>query len=95
MSLPFVNLRRFQVCKARDSFCKLAFFANLPRPHDTGISRTDISCPRSRKKNVRSRAGNVASSEKSRFAWEILARICKNFPPAAPLLGGPFFADQI
>src|ERR1700686_1694287 len=60
MSLPFVNLRRIQVCKTRDFFCKLAFFANLPRCHNTPwhFARTDIGCPRSRaKKCPLSRAG--------------------------------------
>jgi hypothetical protein len=76
MSLPFMTLRRIQVCKPRDFFCKLASFANLPRCHDTPwhCARTDIGCPRSRaKKCPLSRAGKFASSEKSTFfaqaAW--------------------------
>jgi hypothetical protein len=66
MSLPFMNLRRIQVCRTRDFFCKLAFFANLPRRHDTAwhFAQTDIGCPRSRAKKMYSRAqGDVASSE--------------------------------
>src|ERR1700681_742749 len=49
-----MNLRRIQVCKTRDFFCKLAFFANLPRRHDTPwhFARTDIGCPRSRAKKM-------------------------------------------
>jgi hypothetical protein len=41
-----------QVCKTGDFFCKLAFFANLPRrrgvPHRNDFARTDIGCTRSR-----------------------------------------------
>src|SRR5438128_8425580 len=60
MSPPFMNLRRIQVCKACDSFCKLAFVAKWPRRHDSPwhFARTDIGCPRSRaKKSPLSRAG--------------------------------------
>src|SRR5438128_10350842 len=60
MSCHIINLRRMQVCKACDPFCKLAFVAKWPRRHDAPwyFARTDIGCPRSRaKKCALSRAG--------------------------------------
>src|SRR5438128_6123474 len=60
MSCHIINLRRMQVCKACDPFCKLAFVAKWPRRHDTPwyFARTDIDCPRScAKKCPLSRAG--------------------------------------
>jgi hypothetical protein len=68
---------KFQVCKTRHSFCKLAFFANLPRRHDTPwhFARTDIACPRSRAKRCTlSSAGSVASNEKSRVYYHVIRR---------------------
>src|SRR5437870_4999733 len=69
MSCHIIILRRIRVCKACDSFCKLAFVAKWPRRHDTPwhCARAPTSVVRGRaQKNVRSRAqGDVASSEKS------------------------------
>jgi hypothetical protein len=82
MSLPFVNLRRIQVCKTRDFFCKLGFFASLPRRHDTPwhFAPTDIGCPRSRaKKRTLSRAGKcrvereVRAKSKGTFTFTLAA----------------------
>jgi hypothetical protein len=55
-----LNWARTDLREARRATAGLTrpFFANLPRRHDTPwhFARTDIGCPRSRAKNVRSRA---------------------------------------
>src|ERR1700674_4542246 len=86
MSLPLMNLRRIQVCKTRDFFCKLAFFANLPRRHDTPwhFARTDIGCPRSRAKKMyalarREMSRRARSLKKNNHLSHLLSYFCRRF----------------